>query len=353
MKRNTGYVSVRTAMQMLVGIVLFSAGNVLTACSSDEEKGKKVIADGEGRSVQFQVTRAMTRADAAGVDVMNNLALFAFTEQQLYDFTPEADKIEISGNTLTISELDPAVLDFVLVSCATQDLSSDPQFTAPQPGESIADAIMYTMSPDVANKYLQPMPELLYDSIAGIDLQEADAEATATLVRNVARIDVVVEYDGFDTGLFSQYPDLCFLELWDVPTTLKWNGELYPDKNQPDLATVPLHQTISFNSSDGNVTDTVRFIVPAHRGSDFAEDNPQDITTSLLKLKASLPHPDKPGESFFAGVGGSQLIEIPVAPKMNWILEVKFIFHGPLQPAQLDVQVTVKEWDTYEQYENF
>lgn len=47
------------------------------------------------------------------------------------------------------------------------------------------------------------------------------------------------------------------------------------------------------------------------------------------------------------------MIEIPVAPKMNWILEVNFIFHGPLQTAKLDVQVTVKEWDTYEQYENF
>lgn len=346
MKQNTGYVSVRTAMQMLVGIVLFSAGSILTACSSDDDKGKKIKEDGEGRTLELRVTRALTRADAAGDDVMSKLSLFVFDQDQLYNKYFGTQDLSPDGNVITV-EMDPGIWDFALVSSADGDISAVMEPT----GSTMTDGIMYEMS--VNGQYLNAMPELLYGSLTEVDMQETDVEGEVTLVRNVARVDVILQYEDFDTDLFTQYPDLCFFELWDVPITLKWDGGLYPDKDQPDVATVPLHQTISFDAANGLTADTVRFIVPAHRGEDFAEADPQDITTSLLKLKASLPHPDNPGESFFAEVNGSELIEIPVAPKMNWILEVNFIFHGPLQTAKLDVQVTVKEWDTYEQYENF
>ena len=79
-------------------------------------------------------------------------------------------------------------------------------------------------------------------------------------------------------------------------------------------------------------SDTLRFIVPAHKGTDYLNALPTDTTTSHLKLSVDL-----------ASEGGTRFektdVVIPRVPRVNGILLVRIFLGG-----KLDVSTEILNW---------
>ncbi|MGL5785990.1 MAG: BACON domain-containing protein, partial [Bacteroidales bacterium] len=125
-------------------------------------------------------------------------------------------------------------------------------------------------------------------------------------------------------------------ELKNVPTTLNWEGGLYPDKHSPEIASGSMKG--SFNIRNEALTpghqksDTLRFIIPAHKGVDFLSATPKDTTTSKLRFSIDL-----------ACDGGTRFqktdIEIPRVPRVNGILLVRLFVGG-----KVEVTTEIEDW---------
>jgi len=201
------------------------------------------------------------------------------------------------------------------------------------------------MKKNLETGFMEEMPELLYGIIPDVEVTTPTTEKEVDLIRNVARVDVILEHKGFDSDLFNQYPDLCYFELNKVPTSLSWEGKLLPERDEPYISDRPLRQNIQFDQN--GKADTIRFIVPAHRGEDFYAPmaSIEDYSRHKVFIQACLPNPDDVGAGYFAETIESEGIEIPLHLKMNRIIEVKFRFYGPGIESLLDVSVSAKEWE--------
>lgn len=162
--------------------------------------------------------------------------------------------------------------------------------------------------------FLQGMPELRTAFMTDqhvLARQQNAVTQTVQLARNVALVKVVVvSASGLDLGGTHRF------ELTNVPTTLNWNGGLYPNKNNPTVSAAPMRGEFTLRNSttqqDSQQSDTLQFMIPAHRGTNEATDT----TTSKLRFSVRL-----------TTEGGGEYekrdIVIPRAPRANGVLLVR------------------------------
>ena len=300
----------------LMGLLLFLA----FACTDDRESPG-------GTNGNPSLVFRMTRASA---DIINNTQVYLFDgdgaaagqfRQKVPDVTYAADRL-----TMPVAA---GTWDITLVS-ADRDINSE--LVQPVRGQGRSSLKMWETRSSGGN--LPSMPELRTAYITGQQViagQDNVASETALLSRNVALVKVVIaDAGGLDiNGTHT-------MKLSNVPTTLNWEGGLYPNKNNPTVSAEPMTGTFTIHNNTAmaghQYSDTLRFIVPAHKGTDYLNALPTDTTTSHLKLSVDL-----------ASEGGTRFektdVVIPRVPRVNGILLVRIFLGG-----KLDVSTEILNW---------
>ena len=256
----------------LMGLLLFLA----FACTDDRESPG-------GTNGNPSLVFRMTRASA---DIINNTQVYLFDgdgatagqfRQKVPDVTYAADRL-----TMPVAA---GTWDITLVS-ADGDVNSG--LIQPVRGQARSSLKMWETRS--VGGSLPSMPELRTAYITGQQViagQDNVASETALLSRNVALVKVVIaDAGGLDiNGTHT-------MKLTNVPTTLNWEGGLYPNKNNPTVSAEPMTGTFTIHNNTAmaghQYSDTLRFIVPAHKGTDYLNALPTDTTTSHLKLSVDL-----------------------------------------------------------------
>ncbi|MFK2036305.1 hypothetical protein ACIXGQ_09910 [Bacteroides fragilis] len=300
----------------LMGLLLFLA----FACTDDRESPG-------GTNGNPSLVFRMTRASA---DIINNTQVYLFDgdgatagqfRQKVPDVTYAADRL-----TMPVAA---GTWDITLVS-ADGDVNSG--LIQPVRGQARSSLKMWETRS--VGGSLPSMPELRTAYITGQQViagQDNVASETALLSRNVALVKVVIaDAGGLDiNGTHT-------MKLTNVPTTLNWEGGLYPNKNNPTVSAEPMTGTFTIHNNTAmaghQYSDTLRFIVPAHKGTDYLNALPTDTTTSHLKLSVDL-----------ASEGGTRFektdVVIPRVPRVNGILLVRIFLGG-----KLDVSTEILNW---------
>ena len=300
----------------LMGLLLFLA----FACTDDMESPG-------GTNGNPSLVFRMTRASA---DIINNTQVYLFDgdgatagqfRQKVPDVTYAADRL-----TMPVAA---GTWDITLVS-ADGDVNSG--LIQPVRGQARSSLKMWETRS--VGGSLPSMPELRTAYITGQQViagQDNVASETALLSRNVALVKVVIaDAGGLDiNGTHT-------MKLTNVPTTLNWEGGLYPNKNNPTVSAEPMTGTFTIHNNTAmaghQYSDTLRFIVPAHKGTDYLNALPTDTTTSHLKLSVDL-----------ASEGGTRFektdVVIPRVPRVNGILLVRIFLGG-----KLDVSTEILNW---------
>jgi hypothetical protein len=221
----------------------------------------------------------------------------------------------------------------------------------PLPGARVTDAPLYVYDPVVANGKSADAAEifLVNEPVKIVDGQQALLETR--LDRNVAMVEVIVTQA---TANFNKAAADNRVELRRVPSTISYSGRLLPGPAAPDTLPAGKHLRAPVKLSNHPakqgflVSDTVRFLIPAHRGSDFLAANPSD--TIALKMLLTVD---------FERTGGGRFVktkEIQAAAKCNKILRVRLNVNDGLAMesevlpwSEVDINKTVGE----EKYSNW
>ncbi|MFC4673764.1 FimB/Mfa2 family fimbrial subunit [Dysgonomonas termitidis] len=266
------------------------------------------------------------------VELINNSHLYVFDEDR--KFVKEQFNVNKAGDKLSTT-MPVGEWNLVLFSCDT-DISG--QLNLPYGGDIDTSPMWETKLIAPANQFLSQTPaELSYAPIFNTEIQQGvTTYKNASLNRNVAKIQVILEeYTGFGNIVAGTNP-FAFVELLDAPTTLAWSGKYLPTRDAPYKSDKPIREYFNFNNE--LKADTVDFIVPAHRGDDAFDATHSDTTHHKLRLRASMPLNN-------ASYYGKTPIVIPFVPKINRIVQVVLKFRGE-PDTDLDVKVTVKDWET-------
>ena len=301
------------------GFCLLAA--LASGCTDDRN------ASGGRNEGETALTFSMTRASAS---IVNNTQVYLFDGEgsasgqfrmKVPDVSYEADRLSMS--------IAAGTWNLALLSADT-DINS--RIISPVRGHDCASLKMWESASSGGS--LSSMPELRTAFITGQPVvagQETQASGTTLLSRNVALVKVVIaDGGGLDVSGMHHF------RLTDVPTTLNWKGGLYPSKDAPVVS--PDAMTGSFVISNHptqpghQVSDTLRFIIPAHKGTDYLNPSPVDTTTHHLKLSVDL-----------ALDGGTRFMKnevtIPRVPRVNGILLVRLTVGG-----KLDVSTEILDW---------
>ena len=301
------------------GFCLLAA--LASGCTDDRN------ASGGRNEGETALTFSMTRASAS---IVNNTQVYLFDGEgsaagqfrmKVPDVSYEADRLSMS--------IAAGTWNLALLSADT-DINS--RIISPVRGHDCASLKMWESASSGGS--LSSMPELRTAFITGqpvIAGQETQASGTTLLSRNVAMVKVVIaDGGGLDVSGIHRF------QLTDVPTILNWKGGLYPSKDAPAVS--PDAMTGSFVISNHptqpghQVSDTLRFIIPAHKGTDYLNSSPVDTTTHHLKLSVDL-----------ALEGGARFekseVVIPRVPRVNGILLVRLTVGG-----KLDVSTEILDW---------
>ncbi|WP_165043584.1 FimB/Mfa2 family fimbrial subunit [Dysgonomonas sp. ZJ709] len=212
--------------------------------------------------------------------------------------------------------------NFVLVACSEMDIRS--RLTPPTASFIRSNTPMWVTQP--SGGILPDVPEIRVATINGITITEDTYEtAEAILERNVAKVRVVLaDGVGFKTGAGT-------VSLKNVPTSLSWDGSLFPNKNTPTVG-VPMTKTFAISNSPSisghQVSDTIDFIIPAHKSTSAS-----DFSTHLITVQVNLK---TAGSTDFI-----KEVVVPIPPKNNKILLVSLTAKGGVE-----VKVDVKDWAT-------
>ncbi len=271
---------------------------------------------------------------------IDNTSIYMFDASNR--FVEKKLNVTRQGNKLT-TNVAAGTWNIVLLTC-DRDISGN--ISVPPRASSMATERMW-QTKTVGNFLSQAPEELRYVSLPDVVIRKDEIKQVSTLLyRNVAKIEVILKsYSNFDP-ITSSNQAMAYAELLNVPTSLAWNGKLYPSGSAPEVSSKPIRQNFTFDNN--GVAAPLNFIVPAHRGSDaFIIENgvlvenpaPTDVSTHKLKLRLSMPLGNR--EYFGKSANG---IEIPIVPKPNSIVRVNVTFYGK---TSLDIKVEVKPWEDW------
>lgn len=294
---------------------------LIFACTDDKEAPNTTKGN---PSLTFVMTKSLG-------SIIGNTQVYLFDGEgaDAGQFRQKVPDITYGADRLTMS-VAAGKWDFMLVS-ADRDISR--QVIQPVRGQARSALKMWETHP--SGGVLPSMPELRTAYLAGqqvIANQANTATETALLARNAALVKVeIADAGGLDVN------GTHTLKLTNVPTTLNWEGGLYPDKNNPAVSTAPMTGTFTVRNktseSGHQYSDALSFIIPAHKGSDYLNSSPVDTTTSHLKLSVDL-----------ACEGGTRFqktdVVIPRVPRANATLLVRIFLEG-----KLDVSTDILNWE--------
>lgn len=320
---NLSFDSTALSVKAFGVFIIFALLMFLSGCDNDK------VVDGEDTP-----DPNMTMNLKSGVDpvYMDNAEIYVFTNADKF----VEKKLNVFKNDNKLSTYMPVgTWNLVLLTCNS---SLAGKISLPPYGGANTYPMWKTGYTDNTENFLSQAPaELRYAPLPNTTIIENSVtKKQATLNRNVAKIQVVLEdYTGFDQ-IYPGKNNYAFVELLDVPTTLDWRGQYYPDRDNPDHSgNKPIREYFNFDSA--LKADVVDFIIPAHRGSDAFETPHNDVTTHKLRFRISMP---LKGMSYY----GKTPIVIQSTPKINSIIRLLVTFRGEPN-TDLDVKVTVKEWE--------
>ena len=311
--------------------IIFALLILLPGCDSNK------IANEEDSDSDLPVSNVtMTLRSGTNSVFLNNALMYVFRDNDQFVEKKLNVKINTDENKLT-TYMTVGTWNLVLLTCNTK-ISGD--VILPPYGGNSSNPMWKTKYTGQTDDFLSQSPaELRYASLPNTVILKNDITNTqATLNRNVAKIQVVLEdYSGFDP-IVPGRNNFAFVDLLNVPTTLNWAGGYYPDRDNPNHSgNKPIREYFNFDTD--LKADTVNFIVPAHRGTDAFEAQHNDTTKHKLRLQVSMP---LKSESYFGKT--KTPIEISYVPKINRIVRVILNFRGE-PDTDLGVKVTVKEWE--------
>lgn len=315
---------VRMMITIFLSFALLLSLLFLSGCSNDNESEDKEKQERSEANLSMNMKSLST-------DLIDNSLLYVFKNNN--DFVKRQWGLIKTGNKISTS-MDVGNWKLVLLSC-DRDISND--VTPPYGANRIGSKMWETKLKD-ANFLSQAPAELRYAFIDNVNIVADGLESkNATLNRNVGKIQVILEdHTGF-SNIVAGENNYAFVELFDVPTTLDWDGKYLPSRDNPIVSAKPIRENFNFVSKNSKmVADTVNFIVPAHRGTDAFAPIHADTTRHKLKLRVSMPLNN-------ASYYGKTPIEISITPKVNRIVQIGLKFRGE-PDTELDVKVTVKDW---------
>lgn len=295
--------------------------------------------------------------------VLKGLRLYCFDRSQLGDTEPQSggsypiipgDPLspfhhEIRGlvysastNTLSTQMMRTGKWDMAMVSASGAPL------TPPRTGISAGKAPMYLFNnaagsdnaSEIFFRYLR-LPEVKVDN---------KVEVAAAVARNVAKLQITIDRV---TGIETAAPvGSHTLTLGNIPACISWagtllrslgNGNYETSKGDFDTA-APIRRTLTFSpgSDPGTfLSNTVTYIIPAYRGSDFwsadgleLNASPTDTITKKLTVTISLTESD--------GTVTVKEAEVPMVPRCNHILDL----HIKMKDRQVEINSAVSDWGT-------
>ena len=273
------------------------------------------------------LTLNMTKSDAP---IINNSSVFVFDGNgaNIDQFNHKIQRISYEEDKLFM----PVIAGVWNITIVTANRNIEDRIIQPVRGHDRRSMRLWKTVP--SGNEINSVPELRTGFIQAQRIvadQLNECSETILLARNVALVKVVIEdAAGLDVnGLHS-------FQLTDVPTTLNWDGGLYPDKNTPEISLHPMKGVFAIRDELSNPghqkSDTLMFIIPAHKGQDFLTASPEDTTTSKLKFSVDL-----------ACAGGTRFqktnIEIPRVPRVNGILLVRLYVGG-----KVEVTTEIQDW---------
>lgn len=297
----------------------------LSACSDDRDS-LSVQAGGDPL-LTFNMTRA-------GGNIVSNTLVYLFDGQgsDAGKFNHKVQEVTYGPDRLSMT-VAAGTWNIALVTANTNFSSG-----LIQPVRSAARKDLKMWETQPVGGVLPSMPELRTASIDGqqvIGGQNNLVAGTTILSRNVALVKVVIaDAGGLDVNGTHK------IELKDVPTTLNWEGGLFPTAKNPRVSTVPMtgifHVKDSTSLPGHQRSDTLYFVIPAHKGNDYLNANPKDTTESHMKVSVDLACV---GESHFQKTD----VVIPRVPRVNGILLVRLLVAG-----KLDVTADILGWEDVE-----
>lgn len=321
-------------------------------CSSDSTELTQIEAGG---GFKLSLNGAFTRS-AESEAILDDMRLFCFTQGS----TPLSGDggswnsllnhyltgVTRTGMTLHAGAVRAGFWDLVMVSGAGAD------FSPPLSTQSAGASLMYTYNPgavqldgskskahEIWHRALR-LPEIVAD---------ISNNAACAVTRNVTMIKVVVDR-GVDIS--TSATDHTF-ELHGVPDKISWAGTLLrtvspgvyqTSTSAPDVLTQPLTGRFTFVDNGAVETgtyksDTLTFIVPAHREADFWAN----ATTKNNNVKDTLTHKMSVAVSFTKASGGkfTKTVQIPIAATCNNILLLKL----KMEDVNLEIIPSVTPWE--------
>lgn len=297
---------------------------LIFSCTEEPTVGNNASID--GTSLTFGMTRASQ-------PIINHAQVYLFDGEGINagQFNSKVPDVNQENNRLTMS-VAAGKWNLALVS-ADVDISG--KLISPVRGHALNTLKMWETRS--AEGELPSMPELrtAYIKEQQVVAGQNNVVPEALLSRNVALVKVVIA----DAGGLDIRGEHKF-ELTGVPTTLDWNGGLYPNKNNPVVSSEPMRATFTVNNNPvlagHQVSDTLCFVIPAHKGNDYLSPHPADTTTHHLAFAVDLAYED--GKRFT-----KTNVVIPRVPRTNGILLVRLMVGG-----KLNVSTEILEWQDTE-----
>lgn len=292
------------------GIVLLSG---MTGCSTDYYQ------EGTTDSNGLLKLEAKGASSSFAVDPIQDIRMLVSYRGGVYDgkFSYEIYNIGRLVNSLT-SQIRTGDWNLTLLS----PQGKTTQIHNPVAGQPMAGQLMYEYTPALdKNGKSTPAAEFLFGKAA---LPTVNADQTVSInnvmmTRNVAKVEFFVEKaSNIDLSGTQK------IELIGVPSKIDWEGHLMPSKTSPAMLSESLKGSLKFRSlpGDGFASDTLAYIIPAHRGTDFLNPdgslnpNPQDIVVPRMSVRVIITNGQ--GEVML-----DKTKELPMAVRCNQITRVK------------------------------
>lgn len=286
----------------LLGMLIFSCSDVDTESSTIDKDGKPTLS--------FNMTRSPQ-------DIINNTEVYLFDHDNVtpannWQFVQKAVGVTHGTNQLSMN-IEAKKWNIALATAET-NISSD--IISPRRGDART-GLMWETTP--VSGALPSMPELRTAYLDAVNVlpNTTNTAGPATLFRNVAWVKVVIDKTrGLDPAGEHKF------ELNNVPTKLSWDGKLYPSAAAPTVSASPMKGTFTIGAKatepDLQESDTLYFVVPAHKGSDYLS-SVSAIDTVVPRLNFSVDLALAGTTDRYKKVN----IDIPRVPRVNHILLVK------------------------------
>ena len=251
------YITGKAGLARLLTVVLTTSLFTVLSCSDETENTNKE----HNLSMSFS-----TRAGEVGADLVPTTRLFNFRNdnggandkkfyQEVLNLKRTADKI-----TATV---EAGQWNMALVSTPYGGT-----IIAPEVGKHISQQPLYKYAPTYSEgTQTTDAHEMFLDNQPVTITGNTDQTLTAQLNRTVARVDLIIKKTTPNFKLVSAKHKI---KLHNIPSTISYTGDLLPNAAAPDTLPKGLEAPVTLKDIDGSSfegTETITFIIPAHRGA--------------------------------------------------------------------------------------